>query len=198
MIAFTPDGKYVVDYEVDLQESSTPEIIKKDPEKYEYPEIRFWSVPDLRLVKTIDNVSKGSASTTAYMAISPDNSFVAVGAISNGIYYFNKEDQERYGIAYRKRYVLTKIFSINNGELIHRLDGVVGDLYFTHDSKYLIVTSGQDHMAVRIFSTGDWQLKEQVGFKDSHWSLDSAFNPEKNLLAFSNGNIVYIWKVVER
>ncbi len=209
VMRFSPDGRYVVDYAPAGDEGITILREKKyiDPagkahnlhkrredyldnlDKYEYPEIRFWSVPDLKLVRTIDNVFKSSPDFYVGIHnfdISPDSQFIAVAG----------SDDTGYG-GNLKSSVLTRIFDYESGVVVKELPNISGGLYFSHNSKYLIVTSTQEHKVARIYSVNDWKLKEQIQFEESYWSIDDSFCLSGNRLAVSNGRAVYLWKIIE-
>lgn len=221
MVSFTPDGKYVVDYErVGDDDGIKPNkwelaygnpyrkykhngIVKKEDyldnlDKYEYPEIRFWSVPDLKLMKTIDNVfrhnnSRGVEKYPDFLSISPNGTMVALCG----------HDEDTTEILNEKRYIwnpYVKIFSTENGDVTQVLKDTLGSVYFSRDNQYLIIANSLEQTAIKVFSIKDWHVKEQVQFRKNARSLMHArrFNANRNLLAYGNGNIVYIWKVVEK
>jgi|GEM_PF-2748980 len=220
IIRFTPDSKYVVDYErIGDDDGIKPYkwelahgnpyrkykhngIVEKEDyhsnlEKYEYPEIRFWSVPDLKLEKTIDNVFRGriglSRKNPRYLSISQDGRMVAVQGADD-----DRTESELLG---SKGFV--RVFSIDSGKMICEIKEFVGNVDFSHDNRYLLVESGLGDKAVTavtVYSTKDWQVKERVQFRKNAIALNHArtFNTRKNLFAFANGNIIYIWKIIEK
>jgi hypothetical protein len=147
--------------------------LSPEEKKQFLPLLRFWSVPDLKLVKTID--PKSYYPPFPEMAISPDGRFLA----------FNVSTY------------ITKVFSLESEELLFEFINQ-GRLNFTCDSKYLLAVKGHAFEKVKIFNTEDWQLKEQVNFKRSYWAIGHAFNTQRNLLAISDGTVIYIWKVVSK
>ncbi len=216
IIRFTSDSKYVVDYErVGDDDGIKPIPYILDPdnpyrkykffkrqykddyldnlEEYEYPEIRFWSVPDLKLVKTIDNVFRG---TPAVMdryprdfSISQDGKTVAVQGL----------DEEKTEAKILGSEGFVRVFSIDTGKMIFELKELIGDVDFSRNNQYLIVRSVIEKGAVTLYSTRDWQVKEQVRFRKNAKYLihPVSFNTKRNLLAYGNGNIIYIWKIIE-
>ncbi len=212
LVRFTPDSKYVVDHERvgnddgklagEIEIRSRPDgtryasaPIKADYntklKEYAYPEIRFWSVPDLKLVKTIDNVFRGGMAALfapKTLSISPNGRLIAMVGV----------DHEIVDAASLSWKVLVRVFSAKNGKLIHEFDNVVGSVYFTKGNQYLVVMNHSEPTAIRVYSTKDWKLKEHVHFdKDSAWLFANTFNEKSNRLAFSNGPLIYIWKVIE-
>ncbi len=214
-VLFTPDSKYLVDYERVLTDDSPPpkwktvdappgstsgkifwRPVKEAPvdselaREYLSPEIRFWSIPDLKLVKTIDNVFY-KALPTDHMALSPDGKYVAVTGHLRKIKEYLEEKKDNSPAAG------IKIFRVSDGQLVYEIPNTLGPLFFSQKNKYLTVLNWQEHMAIRIYSTKDWQKKEQVQFLDRPGKSRGVFNPAKNLLAFSKHRLVYVWEYVE-
>lgn len=201
---FSKDGKYIIDLERvgDERPQLTDDRgrtldwpsmyeagMKRDlfRQKHFSPEIRFWSVPDLELVKTFDNVFLISYSPS--FDISPDGkSFAATGLL-------NKEWLEEPEL----RISGTRIFNLSTGEIVNELPKSFDPLSFSHSGKYLIGGVEKRDSVLKIYDTKELQLREQlvIGVKGVRYHSPIAISDNGKRLAMRLGRELYIWNVVE-
>jgi WD40 repeat protein/serine/threonine protein kinase len=146
--------------------------------------VRIWSVPDGRLLNTLE----GHTSSVRELAISPDGRFIASGSADNTV----------------------KIWRVNDGLEIFTLKGHtsgISCLSFSPDGKYLI--SGSSELGSSPSREGEgmlikWNIKDGSrintvnGFKESEHIYPLALSPNRQSLASGSANgDVMLWTNLE-
>lgn len=204
-VHFTRDGKHIIDCQTAGDDpvptkmvnglSATKKHTDYEPgpardafiRKFYSPEIRFWSVPDLTLVKTFDNIIMNSSCEN--FDISPDEKhFAAVGVLD-----------EKFKINPNKFSFGVKIIDLSTGEMVHTLDETTGSLSFSHTGKYMIVANNPKNAVFKVFDTKDWELREQLAIEleGLNYFSRTAASENGKRLAMRLAKEVYIFDIVE-
>lgn len=171
MLRFTPDGHYVAGV-VDLSDYT-------DAVGWQ-----FWSVPDLLLVKTINNVYEGWV--TDYMDISPDGEFVAA---AGSIYLGSDEGEPVYAGVIR-------IYRLDNFAEFISARKPVGEVIFSRHSKYLFVEGGAKGK-IKIYRTRDFGLVGRVVIGKTFQATEIEMSPDRSRLALCTARDIWVWRVNE-
>jgi len=204
-VHFTRDGKYIIDCQTAGDEERPEIIVNGHPHtlqdtdyepgpvrdafirNFYSPEIRFWSVPDLALVKTFDNIF--IRSSCKGFDISPDEKyFAAEGFLDDKL----DHGQPTYDIGIR-------IIDLSTGKAVRDLHKTYGQVSFSHKGKYMIVRNNHKDVVFKIFDTKDWVLREQLAIELEglkYFSRTAASENGKRL-AMRLAKEVYIFDIVE-
>ena len=202
---FTKDGKYIIDCQITGDAERPASIVNGHPHtlqdtdyepgpardafirNFYSPEIRFWSVPDLTLSKTFDNIIMNSSCEN--FNISQDEKYFAVVGLLDKKFK-KKPNKFSFGV---------KIIDLSNGETVHTLDETTGYLSFSHTGKYMIVANNPKDAVFKVFDTTNWVLREQLAIEleGLKYFSRSAASENGKRLAMRLAKEVYVFDIVE-